>query len=435
MNHFYQTKRVEFASGEEVYFVVDKEARYPLEYPALYVAKKLRKKGRAASTIQKAMECVSILYSWARSEDIELEDRLSAKEYLTEEELDRLVDFCLLNFKVKDNEKVTRITAAQVVAPESSRQTSKIKTIRTVDVPSVEADTQYNRITMIAPYLMWLSIHLSGNEAFSRRPDIKAMVDDLKDYRPGRSRKKDTFNPKSLTRDELKTLYEYVTPESDKNPFKAKKRNDIKKVKSIQVRNELIFILLDKLGVRRGELCGIKLKDLHLAGNSGRVDIFRRPEDKADTRKKRAQVKTEARELPIDSKVAKKINEYVTRHRSKVKGAIKSEFLFITHEKSGTPEGSPLSLDAVDMIFTKLSEASGIKVTPHCMRHTWNDEFSRKADKEGWDIEREKALRRYLMGWSENSKMPDHYAKRHIRETANAALLEMQNKSTKGQSL
>ena len=107
----------------------------------------------------------------------------------------------------------------------------------------------------------------------------------------------------------------------------------------------------------------------------------------------------------------------------------------MSHEKSSTPEGSPLSLAAVRQVFSQLSKASGIKCTPHNLRHTWNDEFSELADKEGMSVEREKTLRRYLMGWSESSQMPDHYARRRNIKLANDASLKLQNKTTKGQSL
>jgi integrase len=433
MNLTHQAKRVEFESGEESYFVVDKEKRCPLEYPALYAMNKLRKKGSAANTIQKVMDSISILYSWAQSSDIQLHERIKAKEFLTEDDLDQLSDFCLLNFKVKDNAKVTKIKVAKVVVPENIKQKTKIKTIRTIEIPSVSSETHYLRITLIAPYLRWLSIQLLGNEAGKERHSIQEMIDELKDCRPRRDRQA-RFNPKSIEKRDMVTLYEYVDVESESNPFKSKS-GKARKIKSIKVRNELIFILCHKLGVRVGELCGIKMKDLHLGGGGGKIDIYRRPTDKGDTRKQRAQVKTEARELPISGKLEKKINDYIVKHRDKVKNATSCEFLFVSHEKSSSPEGSPLSLAAVRKVFSQLSEASGIKVTPHNLRHTWNDDFSEIADEEGMSEVEEMKARRYLMGWSESSKMPDYYAKRRNRKLANNALLKLQNKATKGQSL
>ena len=434
MNLTFQTKRVEFASGEESYFVVDKAKRCPLEYPALYAMNKLRKKGAAANTIQKVMDSISILYSWAQSSDIKLHERIRLKEFLTEDEIDQLSDFCMLNFKIKDSQVVTKIKVTKLVKPENIKQKTKIKTIRTIEKPSVNSETHYSRITLIAPYLRWLSLQLLRNEAGTERHSVQEMVDELKDRRPRRDRRA-RFNPKSIEKKDVDTLYEYVNPESKKNPFKAKS-GDAKKIKSIKVRNELIFIMCHKLGVRVGELCNIKMKDLHLAGGEdGKIDIYRRPTDKGDIRKQRAQVKTEARELPISGKLAKKINDYITRHRNKVKGASNCEFLFVSHEKSSTPEGSPLSLAAVRQVFSQLSKASGIKCTPHNLRHTWNDEFSELADKEGMSVEREKTLRRYLMGWSESSQMPDHYDRRRNIKLANDASLKLQNKTTKGQSL
>lgn len=428
----YQSKRVEFASGEESYLLVDKKTKCGLEYPGLYVMNRLRKKGTAANTIKKYMSSIALLYSWADSSRIQLHKRIKEREFLVESELEDLADACLINFKITGDEKVTKIKATKVVAPGNIKQKLKIKTTRSVEIPSVEPETQYNRITMIAPYLRWLSVQLLEHESGTHRHSIKSMVDELKECRPRKDRQAG-FNPKSIDKGDMETLYEYVTPGSDKNPFKAKSA-DPKKIKGIQVRNELMFIMDHKLGVRAGELCGIKIKDLHLMGGDGTVDIYRRPTDKADTRADRAQVKTEARNLPIAGKLAKKIMDYLT-YRDKVKGAKTCDYLFVTHEKSGTPSGSPLSLKAARRVFTQLSEASGIKVTVHSLRHTWNDDFSELADEEGMSEERELSLRRYLMGWGPRSKMPHYYAKRRNRKVANDALLRLQNKSMKGQSL
>jgi integrase len=433
MGLHFQSKRVSFKSGEEAYFVVDKEARYPLEYPALYLMNKLRKQGKAANTIDSVMTAIAILYSWDEESEISLHERLMKTEYLTEDEIEDLADFCLQNFKVKDDEVVTKLKVAKVVDPSLIRHSGKIKTIRTVERPSVGDDMHYQRITYIAPYLKWLSIQLAGKSAVQHRHFVQQMIDDLKDCRPRRGRNS-RFKPRSITASDMEVLYSVVKHDSDDNPYQAKSKDE-KKTKSIRVRNELMFTMLHKLGVRIGELLGIKLIDLHLSGTDGKIDIFRRPTDTSDTREKRAQVKTEARELPINGKLAKQVSDYVTRHRSKVKNANNCEYLFISHEKSKTAEGAPLSLAAARKVMSMLSKKTGIKVTPHNLRHTWNDEFSKHADEKRMPEETEKKLRRYLMGWSDKSNMPDHYAKRRIKEVSHQAMLEQQNKFTEGQSV
>ncbi|MFK5947291.1 MAG: site-specific integrase [Methylococcales bacterium] len=428
MKLVYKTERVEFESGEEMYFVVDDKTRHPLEYPVLFAMNKLRKKGDAANTLNSKMLAIAALYSWAKSSEIDIHERIRNKDFFNEDEIDDLSDFCLMNFKLNTSDAVTKIMATKVISEARSRNTNKIKTIRKIDTPSVSPQTHYMKLGYIAPYLKWLSLRLLNKDAGIYRHDVQEMVELINECRPSRGRA-DSFNPISIEKEDMEKLYSYAKVDAANNPFKSK-GNDARKLKSIKVRNELIFTMLHKLGVRVGELCGIKLKDLHLSGTDGIVNIYRRPTDKNDTRKKRAQVKTEARDLPINGKLAKLINDYATKHRLKVKNANKSEFLFVTHETSKTPEGSPITMDAVRKIFNNLSKVTGIKCTPHSLRHTWNVDFSEMADKEGMSEEREMSLRRYLMGWSENSKMPAHYAKRHTIRKANKAMLKLQNKNT-----
>jgi len=428
MKLVFKTHRAEFESGEETYFVVDDETRFPLEYPVLYAMNKLRKKGDAANTIQAKMSAIAILYSWGKSSEIDIHERIRNKDFFDEGEIEDLSDFCWIKFKLNKNDTVTKILTTKVITENGSRKKNKIKTIRKIETPSVRSQTHYQRLTYIAPYLKWLSVRLLNKDGGKYRHEVQEMVDAINGCRPSRGRSA-SFNPKSIEKEDIEKLYSYVNADASINPFKSK-GNDARKEKSIRVRNELMFAMLHKLGLRVGELCGLKMKDLHLSGNDGVVNIYRRPTDSADTRKKRAQVKTEARDLPINGKLAKAINDYVTKYRLKVKNSRKSEFLFVTHEKAKTPKGSPITMDAVRKIFNELSKVTDIHITPHKLRHTWNDDFSEMADKEGMSEEREMSLRRYLMGWSEKSKMPEYYAKRHIIRKANNAMIKLQNKNT-----
>jgi len=429
MTLLYSIKKTNWESGEEFYTLVKKNSMYLLEYPTLYAMCVLRKNGNAANTMAAVMRSIGFLYTWAEEECISLHERFMKGIFLDEVELENLSDYCLQRFDIKDDKTVINIKATKVVVPDDIRKITKIKTIRTVDIPSVQPDTQYNRISYISEYLGWLGIELSRVSVNNHRQSIKDMVDNLKELRPRRT-SNNRFNFKSNTEDELESLYRVIKADSNTNPFKTKS-NDKTKLNGIRARNELIFVLLRDLGVRVGELCGIKLKDLHLGGNA-QVDIFRRPHDKTDPRAERAQVKTQARHLPITNKLAKLINDYVNHHRVKIKGAKQTDFLFISHEASKNDEGSPLSMAMVRKILKQISVVTGIKTTPHTLRHSWNDKFSKIADDEGMSTEREMALRRYLMGWSETSDKPAYYSKRRIKQVADKAMLALQEKTTQG---
>jgi integrase len=72
------------------------------------------------------------------------------------------------------------------------------------------------------------------------------------------------------------------------------------------------------------------------------------------------------------------------------------------------------------------------ELTPHMLRHTNNDLFSKKMDAKKIPEHLEEKLRSQLMGWSPNSKTASTYTKRHVREQASEASLSMQNDVGKG---
>jgi len=64
----------------------------------------------------------------------------------------------------------------------------------------------------------------------------------------------------------------------------------------------------------------------------------------------------------------------------------------------------------------------------HMLRHTWNDEFSRKIDGQGIGEAKEEQMRSYLMGWSPTSSTSRVYTRRFIEEAARQASLDLQEK-------
>jgi integrase len=86
---------------------------------------------------------------------------------------------------------------------------------------------------------------------------------------------------------EVIRLRAVVEPDHPENPFEPK----------VRFRNYLIIRLLLDLGIRRGELLGIRVEDCRL-GSNGTVTVHRRPDDPDDPRKVQPSSKTEARLLP-----------------------------------------------------------------------------------------------------------------------------------------
>jgi integrase len=67
-------------------------------------------------------------------------------------------------------------------------------------------------------------------------------------------------------------------------------------------------------------------------------------------------------------------------------------------------------------------------LSPHVIRHTWNDHFSEIMDRRRVSEETEKKMRSRLMGWSETSGTAAAYTRRHVQRKAREASLALQKK-------
>lgn len=117
--------------------------------------------------------------------------------------------------------------------------------------------------------------------------------------------------------------------------------------------------------------------------------------------------------------------DYIVHTRNTVKGARKNEFLFVS-----TRSGFPLSLGAVNKIFSEIESAfpkDFSSLTPHVLRHTWNESFSDQCDASGVDKETEIEARKYAMGWKDGATAAS-YLRRYIARVTNEKSLAMQAK-------
>ncbi len=97
--------------------------------------------------------------------------------------------------------------------------------------------------------------------------------------------------------------------------------------------------------------------------------------------------------------------------------------------------GAPLSLSAVNAIFAELRNAFNGEfdaVTPHVLRHTWNDRFSEIMDIAKVSEAEEERMHSFLMGWAPTSKTSVNYTRRHVRLKAQQVSLAMQTKQVEG---
>ncbi|MCY1370553.1 Tyrosine recombinase XerC [compost metagenome] len=188
-----------------------------------------------------------------------------------------------------------------------------------------------------------------------------------------------------------------------------------------------MFSILRVTGLRRGELLNLKVEDIDFAKNT--LKVVRRADSKEDARTFQPVVKTRERMFPLMPELVDQIHGYVLGYRNKVPGAKRHGYLFVTH-KAGTSQGRPLS----NAGFGKfMAELRGIVegdngIHAHSLRHHWNYSFSKICEGQGMTPEREEKIRSYLMGWSETSGTAATYNRRHTKEQAGKAVLELQNK-------
>ncbi|MBA6251590.1 hypothetical protein [Colwellia sp. MB3u-55] len=119
----FRVERFQFDNGEECCTLADSDGM-PLMYPTLYVMRKLRAKDQAG-TLENKISALSVLYTWLEHEEIDFNQRFSILNYLTEDELVNLRDFCANNFSTKSIDNLSQINAFKIV--NTSEPITKLK--------------------------------------------------------------------------------------------------------------------------------------------------------------------------------------------------------------------------------------------------------------------------------------------------------------------
>lgn len=389
-------RRIKSSNGERFIVLVD-EGGMPLFYPSLYVTVHMRGRSLAVNTIQNALNALKAMYAWQGYYSIDVESRFSRGELLQGHEIHSLRDFMQKPLAAENDGNVVSISR-------------RPKTVSTTN--------QYARMSVIADYLGFLADQLLSPSTLGRE-GIARMVAQIKANRP-RTSNKSTVSREEKHLDDavLDTLEAALRPGSDSNPVREY---------AVQVRNALMFSILRITGLRRGELLNLKVEDIDFAMNT--LKVVRRPDSKGDARAYQPVAKTRERVFPLMPELVDRIRGYVLSHRNKVPGAKKHGYLFVTH-KSGGSQGLPLSNAGFGKFMGQLKHTltghSGIHA--HSLRHHWNYSFSKTCESQDMTPEREEKIRSYLMGWSETSGTAANYNRRHIKEQAGRAVLELQNK-------
>ncbi|HAN8821471.1 TPA: site-specific integrase [Escherichia coli] len=377
----YKIKKFLMSNGERGCLILDKETQLPVYYQNLYLTTNVRNRSATASTIEIVATNLLILSNFLKSRNINIINRIEIKGFLSVAEVDDLIRYARQRF---DKQKITNV--------------------RVIKMEQVAKRTFSYRIHVFSSYLNWLCGLLHSIKGIHARYEVESFIESIRAHLPrNKSLSVNNRKDKSLSEEQIKTLFKLLEVEGSQNPFQ----------KEVQVRNRLIFTLLLNCGLRAGELLNLKVNDFNPRGYT--LNIFRRHDCIEDRRLNQPLVKTGEREIPLSDELAMEILDYINNYRNKYTKKKKHDFLFVTHSSCKTT-GEPLSVSAYEKIISTIKKSSPVlkNLSGHKLRHSWNYFYSNEIDDSNLDISRKSELRCYLMGWSKHSKMSENYNFKHI---------------------
>ncbi|OQP88185.1 hypothetical protein BTR14_01635 [Rhizobium rhizosphaerae] len=383
-------------------FLVDNTTGIPVQAVTYWMVAERRKLNNQSRTLENELRSLIYLYLWADLNGIRVAERLATGKLFTQAEL--------INFDDTAGLFMDELLASFEVEDGKRRERAK---------KTATSGEKYNRLAAFYNFLEFSSTqYLQSLSHWPERVLAQSVIRDLclkalKKLRNACSKPSDG-DREGLETEALIRLRAVIEIDHPENPFSL----------PVRYRNFVIITLLLDLGIRRNELLGIKIGDCRL-GTDGTITIHRRPDDPENRRRKRGVgSKTNARVLAIGPRIVEIVHRWIVQERAKIPGARKkSSYLFVSHDK-----GEPLSESSINKMFYRLRKCvPGLpdNMTPHVMRHTWNDAFSTTSDENGIAEKDEIRMRKEAMGWS-SDRTAETYTKRTTRRKADDLLKKQQ---------
>ncbi|RMQ38913.1 Integrase protein [Pseudomonas amygdali pv. mori] len=395
----YAVKTLVLGSGERLPVLIALTTGAPLFEPSVYVLSEIRATNRASNTIDQVLRSIMVLQLFLDSTGVDIQQRIRQGGVFRLNELDELVRHC--RRPIADQLKRNSLPRAEKSVTRTSAES--VRLVQRQSAPTeVAGHTAANRIRVIRNYLDWLvRYHMAsyrlGATKRERLWNEWTSCKEALDARLPRHKARNTIGQREGLQPEVaERLLNVTSPTSPENPWKGG---------GTCIRNALLVRWFYELGLRRGEVLNVRISDIDF--QSEQLTVARRADDPEDPRKDQPLVKTRDRKIPLSSGLCKLTYEYITNTRRAIEGARRHPFLFIA---MGT--GAPLSLSGVNAIFAELRNAFSGEfdtVTPHVLRHTWNDRFSELMDKAKVSEADEERMRSFLMGWAPTSKTSMDY--------------------------
>lgn len=417
-------KTLVLSSGERLPVLIALATGVPLFEPSIYVLSEIRATNKASNTIDQVLRSIMVLQLFLDSSSIDIEQRIQQGGVFRLSELDELVRHC--RRPVADQLNCDSISPSHQSARRSAAESVRLFQRKLAPI-EVAGHTAANRIRVIRDYLEWLvryhmARHQPGATEAERLWNEWTSCKDALNARLPRHKGRNTIGQREGLKPELaEKLLNVTSPTSPENPWRGE---------NTRIRNALLVRWFYELGLRRGEVLNVTIPDINF--QSEELTVVRRADDPQDPRKDQPLVKTRDRKIPLSPGLCKLTHEYIAITRRATEGARRHPYLFIA-----MCTGAPLSLSAVNAIFAELRntfDGEFDAVTPHVLRHTWNDRFSDIMDNAKVSEAEEERMRSFLMGWAPTSKTSVNYTRRHVRLKAQQVSLAMQAKQVDGMS-
>lgn len=137
-------------------------------------------------------------------------------------------------------------------------------------------------------------------------------------------------------------------------------------------RNQLLFRVLYETGGRIGETLGLRINDYNLPKSPQENLDFIKFKRHENLYHQDHRLKTNERDIPVDIDLLYAIDNYVCSGRP---SNDQFDTIFVNQAKPN--EGKFLTRDTIEKLFKRLSEFTGIKCTPHMLRHTHGTELKK----------------------------------------------------------
>lgn len=140
------------------------------------------------------------------------------------------------------------------------------------------------------------------------------------------------------------------------------------------IRDKFMICLLYETGMRIGEALGLRHEDI-VTGEQNGIRIVPREDNYNDARVK----DSEERFIHVGKELLQIYADYLIEEYPE---DVDSDYIFISIWNRATEPGTPITYPAIDSLFRRLRQKTGIKATPHLLRHTHATELI----KSGWDM-------------------------------------------------